>query len=79
MKAARRTRLAAAAALLCLLLAGCGPAEDLHDLEEFVSNSGYGMRGKIEPPPDVDSAPPVHYAGTGRQPQPFDPARIAGQ
>ena len=45
--------------LISLVLAGCG-GEEYQDLRNFVKNSGAGMRGKIEPPPEV--RPYEHFA-----------------
>lgn len=62
---------------LCLLLAGCQPAPyDFDDLKDFVRNSGTDMRGKIEPPPELNLEPPVDFIGSGAARQPFDPARL---
>ena len=60
--------------LFSLLLAGCG-GEEYQDLRDFVKNSGAGMRGKIEPPPEVK--PYVHFAYTNdtNLPDPFKPRK----
>lgn len=55
-----------------LLLAGCGD-DGLDDLHEFVKNSGKGMRGKIEPPPEVKPYEPFTYDNSAGLPDPFMP------
>ena len=55
-----------------LLLAGCGD-EQFDDLQEFVKNSGQGMRGKIEPPPEVKPYEPFTYDNSAGLPDPFMP------
>lgn len=46
--------------LAALLLAGCS-SEEFQDLQDFVKNSGAGMRGKIDPPPEVKPYKPFIY------------------
>jgi type IV pilus assembly protein PilP len=58
--------------LAVLLLAGCGD-EQFDDLQEFVKNSGQGMRGKIEPPPEVKPYEPFTYDNSAGLPDPFMP------
>lgn len=76
-----RNLLCAVSLALCLLFAGCTPEGDAHeDLNDFVRNAGADMRGKVDPPPELDLRPAVGFRGTGPAPQPFDPARLkAGQ
>lgn len=57
-----------------LLLAGCG-GEDFQDLRDFVKNSGEGMRGKIEPPPEVKPYEPFAYDNEANLPDPFKPRK----
>jgi type IV pilus assembly protein PilP len=45
--------------LLCLVLAGCGG--NLDDIQQFVKDSGQGLRGKVEPLPEVKPYEPFAY------------------
>jgi len=56
------------------LLAGCG-GEEMEDLHEFVKNAGVGMRGKIEPPPEVVPYEPFVYNNESNLPDPFKPRK----
>jgi type IV pilus assembly protein PilP len=58
--------------LAALLLAGCGPQE-FDDLQDFVKNSGKGMRGKIEPPQEITPYEPFIYDNSAGLPDPFTP------
>jgi type IV pilus assembly protein PilP len=60
--------------LAALLLAGCG-GEQFQDLQDFVKNSGAGMRGKIEPPPEVKPYEPFTYDNSTGLPDPFKPRK----
>jgi type IV pilus assembly protein PilP len=60
--------------LFSLLLAGCG-GEEYQDLREFVKNSGAGMRGKIEPPPEVKPYEYFAYTNDTNLPDPFKPRK----
>ena len=62
------------AMLMALLLAGCG-GEEFQDLQDFVKNSGAGMRGKIEPPPEVKPYEPFTYDNSTGLPDPFQPRK----
>ncbi len=55
-----------------LLLAGCG-AEEFQDLQDFVSQSGADMRGKIEAPPEVKPYEPFTYENSEGLADPFTP------
>lgn len=70
------------AAMLTLLLAGCG-GEEFQDLRDFVKNSGRDMRGKIPPAPEVKPYEPFVYNNAENLPDPFKPrkpdARIGGR
>jgi type IV pilus assembly protein PilP len=57
-----------------LLLAGCG-GEEYQDLRDFVKNSGAGMRGKIEPPPEVKPYEYFAYTNDTNLPDPFKPRK----
>ncbi len=58
--------------LVALALAGCGP-EEFDDLQDFVKNSGKGLRGKIEPPPEIKPYEPFTYDNSAGLPDPFKP------
>ncbi len=58
--------------LASILLAGCG-GEEFQDLQEFVKNSGVGLRGKIEPPPEVKPYEYFAYVNDTSLPDPFLP------
>lgn len=60
--------------LAAVLLAGCD-AEEFQDLREFVKNSGVGLRGKIEPPPEVKPYEPFVYNNEKNLPDPFQPRK----
>jgi len=60
--------------LISLLLVGCG-GEEYQDLREFVKNSGAGMRGKIEPPPEVKPYEHFAYTNDTNLPNPFKPRK----
>jgi len=61
-------------ALVSVLLAGCG-GEEFQDLRDFVNNAGLGMRGKIEPPPEVKPYEPFIYNNEKNLPDPFKPKK----
>ena len=58
--------------ILSALLLGCG-SEEFNDLRDFVANSGVGLRGKIEPPPEVKPYEYFAYANDADLPNPFEP------
>ncbi len=58
-----------------LSLAGCGSEED-QDLKDFVKNSGEGMRGKIEAPPEVKPYEPFTYNNAEGLPDPFRAKKV---
>ncbi|MDP4030386.1 MAG: pilus assembly protein PilP [Gallionella sp.] len=69
--------------LAALLLTGCS-SEEFQDLQDFVKNSGAGMRGKIDPPPEVKPYEPFIYNNEGnpqanppqaKLPDPFKPRK----
>lgn len=62
-------------ALATVLLTGCG-GEDFQDLHDFVKNAGEGMRGKIEPPPEVRPYEPFLYNNENNLPNPFKPRKL---
>lgn len=60
--------------LAALLLSGCGD-EEFQDLQDFVKNSGAGLRGKIEPPPEVKPYEPFNYDNSTGLADPFKPRK----
>ncbi len=60
--------------LVLLFLTGCG-GEEFQDLRDFVKNAGADMRGKIEPPPDVEPYEPFTYDNDTNLPDPFKPRK----
>jgi type IV pilus assembly protein PilP len=60
--------------LLAMLLAGCG-GEEFQDLRDFVSNAGADMRGKVEPPPDMEPYEAFAYDNSEALPDPFKPRK----
>lgn len=56
--------------LIAVLLAGCS-GDEYQDLRDFVKNSGEGMRGKIEPPPEVKPYENFVYNNEANLPDPF--------
>lgn len=59
---------------LAALLAGCGEGA-YQDLEQFVKQSGQGLRGKVEPLPEVKPHEAFTYAASD-QPDPFKPRKL---
>jgi type IV pilus assembly protein PilP len=59
---------------LAALLAGCGAGE-FQDLKEFVEKSEQGMRGRVEPLPQVLAYEPMAYEAFDL-PDPFAPRKI---
>jgi type IV pilus assembly protein PilP len=55
-------------------LAGCGNG-DMADLRQFVADSGKGLRGKIEPLPEVKPYDPFVYNAFDL-PDPFKPRKL---
>ncbi|MBI1174220.1 MAG: pilus assembly protein PilP [Sideroxydans sp.] len=60
--------------LTVLLLAGCG-GDEFQDLQDFVKNSGAGLRGKIAPPPEVKPYEPFDYDNSTGLADPFKPRK----
>jgi type IV pilus assembly protein PilP len=56
------------------LLTGCG-GEEFQDLRDFVQNAGADMRGKVEPPPDIEPYEPFTYDNATALPDPFKPRK----
>jgi type IV pilus assembly protein PilP len=61
-------------ALTGLVLAACGVGE-FSDLKEFVDQSGQGLRGRVEPLPQVKAYEPISYNAFDL-PDPFKPRKI---
>ena len=60
-----------AMAVTALLLAGCG-GDEFSDLRQFVKESGEGLRGRVEPIPEVKQFEPFAYNAFDL-PDPFKP------
>ncbi|HKQ23517.1 MAG TPA: pilus assembly protein PilP [Burkholderiales bacterium] len=60
-----------AMAVCVLLLAGCG-GDQFSDLKQFVKESGEGLRGRVEPIPEVKQFEPFAYNAFDL-PDPFKP------
>jgi len=58
-------------AVALLLLAGCG-GDEFSDLRQFVKESGEGLRGRVEPIPEVKQFEPFAYNAFDL-PDPFKP------
>lgn len=67
-----RARLAVAVSTI--VLAACGTGE-FSDLKEFVDQSGQGLRGRVEPLPQVKPYEPMSYNAFDL-PDPFKPRKI---
>jgi type IV pilus assembly protein PilP len=57
-----------------LLLAACSN-EEFQDLRDFVKETGSGMRGKVDPPPEVKPYEPFVYDNSINLPDPFKPRK----
>ncbi|HEX7954413.1 MAG TPA: pilus assembly protein PilP, partial [Burkholderiales bacterium] len=60
-------------ALAALLVSGCG-GEQFSDLKQFVKESGEGLRGRVEPIPEVRQFEPFAYNAFDL-PDPFKPRK----
>lgn len=60
--------------LASLVLAACGGGEH-QDLSDFVKNSGAGLRGKVEPPPEIKPYEPFNYDNSAGLSSPFRPRK----
>lgn len=61
-------------AALSLGIAGCGGSKH-DDLDQFVREAGQGMRGKVEPLPEVKPYEPFPYEAFDK-PDPFKPRKL---
>lgn len=67
---------ASIAMLACaVLLGGCG-GDQFSDLKQFVEESGQGLRGRVEPIPEVKQFEPFAY-NAFELPDPFRPRELA--
>ena len=67
-------RLACLLLFTSLLLSACAN-EELQDLRDFVKNTGSGMRGKVDPPPEIKPYEPFAYDNSTGLPDPFKPRK----
>jgi type IV pilus assembly protein PilP len=66
-----------AMAVAALLLAGCG-GDEFSDLRQFVKESGEGLRGRVEPIPEVKQFEPFAYNAFDL-PDPFKPRTMIAE
>jgi len=59
---------------ILLLLAGCN-TDEFDDLHKFVQESGEGLRGNIEKPPEIKPYEPFNYGNPDGLPDPFSPRK----
>jgi type IV pilus assembly protein PilP len=57
-----------------LLLSACAE-EEFQDLRDFVKETGSGMRGKVDPPPEIKPYEPFVYDNSTGLPDPFKPRK----
>jgi type IV pilus assembly protein PilP len=67
-----RLRLIGIISVVCLSACGSG---EFSDLQEFVAQSGQGLRGRVDPLPQVKAYEPITYAAFDL-PDPFRPRKI---
>jgi type IV pilus assembly protein PilP len=60
--------------LLIILLSGCG-GDGGDDLDQFIRDSGNGLKGNVEPLPEVMPYSPVAYNPDGALHDPFKPRK----
>ena len=60
--------------LLGLLLTGCG-GEEFQDIKDFIKESEKGLKGRVEPLPEVKPYEPFNYSAFDL-PDPFKPRKI---
>jgi type IV pilus assembly protein PilP len=60
--------------LTFLFLAAC-VGEEFQDLHDFVKNAGAGMRGKVDPTPEIKPYEPFNYDNSLGLPDPFKPRK----
>lgn len=59
---------------ISLLLSACAD-EEFQDLRDFVKDTGSGMRGKADPPPEIKPYEPFAYDNSKGLPDPFKPRK----
>lgn len=59
--------------LLALALAACG-VDEHQDLKQWMSEASLGMRGRVQPIPEIKPFPVVSY-DAGDLPEPFNPSK----
>ncbi len=57
-----------------LLLSACAK-EEFQDLRDFVKDAGSGMRGKVDPTPEIKPYEPFAYDNSTGSPDPFKPRK----
>lgn len=57
-----------------LLLSACAD-EEFQDLRDYVKDTGAGMRGKVEPPPEIKPYEAFVYDNSTGLPDPFKPRK----
>jgi type IV pilus assembly protein PilP len=60
--------------VLAVLLSGCG-ADEGDDLDQFIKDSGNGLKGNVEPLPEVKPYVPVAYNVDSSLHDPFKPRK----
>ena len=60
--------------LASLLLTACG-GDEFQDLRDFVKNSGAGLRGKVDAPPEIKPYEPFNYDNSIGLHDPFKPRK----
>jgi type IV pilus assembly protein PilP len=63
-----------AVALICVLLTACGSGEG-DDLDQFIRDSGKGLKGKVDPLPEVVPYVPAIFNADGALHDPFKPRK----
>ena len=63
-----------AAVALAVLLTGCG-SDGGDDLDQFIRDSGNGLKGNVEPLPEVKPYQPIAYNPDGALNDPFKPRK----
>lgn len=64
----------ATAIILAALLSGCG-ADEGDDLDQFIRDSGNGLKGNVEPLPEVKPYVPMVYNADSSLHDPFKPRK----
>lgn len=64
--------------LLCLLLVGCGGAQE-DDLDRFIRDSDKDMRSKVKPLPEVQAFTPLPFNADGNLIDPFKSRKVTAK